>query len=61
MNRFLAAALLLFLPGAAVAQWKIVDDSPAQSLETPLIHEIEHFPKLVIFVEDVKPTVFVTI
>ncbi len=39
MNRFLAAAVILFLPGAAAAQWKIIDDSPAQSLETPLIHE----------------------
>lgn len=33
------SALLSFLPLAAEAQWKVVDDSPAQSLDSPLIYE----------------------
>lgn len=39
MIRSLIAALFCILPGAAVAQWKIVDDSEAQSPDIPLIHE----------------------
>lgn len=33
------SALLGFLPAAAAAQWKVIDDSPAQSPDSPLVYE----------------------
>ncbi|MCG8600793.1 MAG: phosphodiester glycosidase family protein [Verrucomicrobiales bacterium] len=37
--KLLLAAILFLIPGITAAQWKIVDDSPAQNPKVPLIHE----------------------